>query len=83
MNKLKELLDAVNVTYSEMRFSSDGGVAELGSNMFVSSMHVYGSNEKGHSYQHCSLISSRMLGPGTDCHVGRTMIFCCADTASD
>lgn len=36
MTKLKMLLDEVNVTYSERRFSSDGGVAELGLDLFVS-----------------------------------------------
>ncbi len=36
MEKLKELLDAVNVTYSERFFESQEGVAELGDDLFVS-----------------------------------------------
>ncbi len=36
MNKLKVLLDAVGVSYSERYFGTEKGVAELGSNLFVS-----------------------------------------------
>lgn len=36
MDRLKQLLDAINVTYSERFFGSEEGVAELGSDLFVS-----------------------------------------------
>ena len=37
VDKLKTLLNAVGVTYSERVFGSEEGVAELGANVFVSS----------------------------------------------
>lgn len=39
MDRLKELLDAINVTYSERFFASDESVTELGSDLFVSTDH--------------------------------------------
>ena len=36
MDRLKTLLNAVGVTYSERVFDSEEGVAELGGNVFVS-----------------------------------------------
>ncbi len=38
MEKLKELLDAAKVTYSERLFGSQESVAELGNNIFVSNI---------------------------------------------
>ena len=44
MDRLKTLLDAVGVTYSERFFGSEEGVAELGGNVFVSQ----------YIYNHCA-----------------------------
>ncbi len=44
MERLKDLLDAIDVTYSEMFFDSEEGVTGLGSSLFVSCSRVYFTN---------------------------------------
>ena len=53
MDRLKTLLDAVGVTYSERFFDSEEGVAELGGNVFVS---IYMFNHCDSPSVCCSLV---------------------------
>ncbi len=72
MDRLKRLLDDIGVTYSEMSFASEKGVAGLGANPFVSyrcitsAMDVSGFNHNARGQSDLNWIYPYL------CHIGAT-----------